>query len=396
MVTKEHVTYTDEDWAREVRWLVPPSASNSSSNKKPKRSTRPTIILRADHRPLTKPVPPRPEPLRKDPKGKTRMSAVLELPEDEDDSQSTQRSRPPNITYRRTGPSLDVDEGKPWTVHHPASRSTPSLNTISDRYRTVNVPSTSRIHSQPGASSRGTTPYNTMTLPRANILPPAHSTYSASASARNSLLLNGGDILQKLKVEDVHKVDLSRSGLASTTMATIEVVKGTAEAGGRSGGLTRSLSQKLSSRFKSRGKSGRAPSHLTREMQTPLGFCSHISPPTHVPPHHVLVQVWAVGLDSRDAAIVLKDRQGTPGFIPGRSFVGRAIEIGWEVREDIVRKGEWVVGLTEVKKVSRVFLCYFKSPPDRVGFSSSLVPSQNSLRLTGIESTEFLARPLPR
>lgn len=287
------------------------------------------------------------------------MSAVLEVPEDEDDSQPTQRSRPPSITYRRrSGPSLDVGGGKSWAVHHPTSRSTPSLISISDRYRTVNVPSTSHIHSQPGASSRGTTPYNTMTLPRANILPPAHSTYSASASTRNSLLLNSGSILQKLKVEDVHKVDLSRSGLASTTMATIEIVKGSAEAGGRSGGLTRSLSQKLSTRFGSRGRSGRAPSHLTREMLTPLGFCSRISPPTHVPPHHVLVQVWAVGLDSRDAAIVLKDKQSTPGFIPGRSFVGRAIEVGWEVRGDIVRKGEWVVGLTDVKKVSRISLLF--------------------------------------
>jgi len=192
-----------------------------------------------------------------------------------------------------------------------------------------------------------------MTLPRANTLPPAHSIYSTSTSARSSLLLNGGaDILQKLKAEDMGKVDLSRSGLASTTMATIEIVKGTAQGGSRSGGLTRSLSLRLSS--KSRGKSGRTPSHLAREMPSPLGFCSHVPPPTHLPSHHVLVQVWAVGLDSRDAAIVLKDKQNAPGFVPGRSFVGRAVEVGWEVREDIVKKGEWVVGLMEVKKVLRV------------------------------------------
>lgn len=282
------------------------------------------------------------------------MSAVLEVPEDEDHGQSGQHSRSSTITYRRVPQSLDIGGEKSWTVHHPTSRSTPSLNLISDRYRTVSMPPTSHIHSQPGTSSRGTTPYNNMTLPRASTLPPAHSIYSASASTRNSLLLNGEDILQKFKVEDVHKVDLSRSGLASTTMATIEIVKGAAEAGNRSGGLTRSLSQKLSIRLKSRGRSGRAPSHLAREMPSPLAFCSHISPPTHVPPHHVLVQVWAVGLDSRDAAIVLKDKQSTPGFVPGRSFVGRAIEVGWEVRGDIVKKGEWVVGLMEVKKVSTI------------------------------------------
>ena len=283
------------------------------------------------------------------------MSAVLEVPEDEGDGQSTQPSRPPSITYRRARQSLDVGGGESWANHHPTPRSSPSVDTISDRHRTVNIPSTSYINSQPGTSSRGTTPYNSMTLPRASTLPPAHSTYGASASARNSLLLNGGTgILQKLKVEDLQKVDLSRSGLATTTMATIEVVKGTAEAGNRSRGLTRSLSLKLSSRSKSRGKSGRAPGHLAREMPSPLGFCSHVSPPTCVPSLHILVQVWAVGLDSRDAAIVLRDKQNTPGFVPGRSFVGRAVEVGWEVRGEFVKKGEWVVGLMEVKKVPRV------------------------------------------
>lgn len=278
------------------------------------------------------------------------MSAVLEMPEDEVDDQSSQHSRPSKITYRRTRPSLDVGAEKPWTVHHPLSKSTPSLTSIFDLNQTVSIPSTSHIHSEPGTSSRGTTPYTHMTLPRANVLPPAHSTYSASA--RNSLLWNGGaEILQKLKVEDMNKVDLSRGGLAGTTMATIEIVRGTAEAGNRPGGLTRSFSQRLSTRLKPREKSGQPPRHLAGEMPTPLAFCSHVSPPTNVPPHHVLVQVWAVGLDGRDAAIVLKDKQNTPRFVPGRSFVGRAIEVGWEVRADIVKKGEWVVGLMDVKKV---------------------------------------------
>lgn len=335
---------------------MPQSASNSSSNKKPKRSTGPKIVKRNDHRPLKE---SRKEPSRKPPKGKIRMSAVLEVPEDEDDDQSSQNSRPSNITYRRTRPSLDAGGVNPWTAHHPASKSTPSLTSTSDRHRTVSVPSTSHISSEPGTSSRGTTPYSSMTLPRANVLPPAHSTYSASAPARNSLLLgDGAGILQKFKVDDVHKVDLSRGGLAGTTMATIEIVKGTAEAGSRPGGLTRSFSRRLSTRLKSRSKSGQPPRHLAREMPTPLGLCSHLSPPTHVSPHHVLVQVWAVGLDSRDAAIVLKDKQNAPGFVPGRSFVGRAVEVGWEVRGDIVKKGEWVVGLMEVKKVQSVFLSF--------------------------------------
>ena len=320
------------------------------------------------------------------------MSAVLEMPEDEDDNQSSQRSHTSNITYRRTRPSLDVGGENPWTVHHPVSKSTPSLTSIS--HQTVSIPSTSYIRSEPGTSSRGTTPYNSMTLPRANVLPPAHSTYSASASARNSLLLSGGaELLQKFKVEDFNKVDLSRNGLAGTTMATIEIFNGAAEAGNRPGGLTRSFSQRLSTRLTFRRKSGRLPSHIAGEMSTPLAFCSHVSPPTHVPPHHVLVQVWAVGLDSRDAAIVLKDKHDTPGFVPGRSFVGRAVEVGWEVRADIVKKGEWVVGLMEVKKVMYLTLS-FEILPHPAAPLHSLVLSRNLLLLTDTESTAFLARLL--
>lgn len=48
--------------------------------------------------------------------------------------------------------------------------------------------------------------------------------------------------------------------------------------------------------------------------------------------------------------------KGTPvaevGYIPGRGFVGRVLECGWDVGEEVVRKGEWVVGLLDVRKVS--------------------------------------------
>lgn len=40
------------------------------------------------------------------------------------------------------------------------------------------------------------------------------------------------------------------------------------------------------------------------------------------------------------------------GYIPGRSFVGRVVECGWEVRDEVVRKGDWVAGLLDIKKVS--------------------------------------------
>jgi hypothetical protein len=60
------------------------------------------------------------------------------------------------------------------------------------------------------------------------------------------------------------------------------------------------------------------------------------------------VQVWAVGLDGRDEIVVKKEKTG---FVPGRSFVGRVVETGWDVSDDAVRKSEWVVGLVDLKKV---------------------------------------------
>ena len=37
------------------------------------------------------------------------------------------------------------------------------------------------------------------------------------------------------------------------------------------------------------------------------------------------------------------------GYIPGRSFVGRVIECGSEVKEELYKKGDWVVGLLDVR-----------------------------------------------
>jgi hypothetical protein len=40
------------------------------------------------------------------------------------------------------------------------------------------------------------------------------------------------------------------------------------------------------------------------------------------------------------------------GFIPGRSFVGRIMECGWDVKDgEAGKRGEWVVGLVDLRKV---------------------------------------------
>ncbi|KAI6098894.1 hypothetical protein EV401DRAFT_1878893 [Pisolithus croceorrhizus] len=114
-----------------------------------------------------------------------------------------------------------------------------------------------------------------------------------------------------------------------------------------------------------------------KDSESSLGFTSHRPPPGYVGGNAVLVQVWAVGLDGTDARLVgipsprisvagspgirygrkvakasEKEKLRTPpvGYIPGRSFVGRVLEAGWEVREDIVKRGDWVVGLASVQK----------------------------------------------
>ena len=63
--------------------------------------------------------------------------------------------------------------------------------------------------------------------------------------------------------------------------------------------------------------------------------CQSLAPPSFVPASYVLVQVFAVGLDPLDSLLVQeKTVNGAKGagFIPGRSIVGKAVEVGWDVK----------------------------------------------------------------
>lgn len=84
-----------------------------------------------------------------------------------------------------------------------------------------------------------------------------------------------------------------------------------------------------------------------------LGFTSYRVPPTSIPANGVLVQVWSVGVDGTDKHLASAE---TTGFVPGRSFAGRVLECGWEVKDDVARKGDWVVGLLDVRKVMTAFV----------------------------------------
>lgn len=57
-----------------------------------------------------------------------------------------------------------------------------------------------------------------------------------------------------------------------------------------------------------------------------------------------------MGLDGLDAILVREKISRSEGFgyVPGRSFVGRVVECGWNV--SVVSKGDWVIGLTEIKQ----------------------------------------------
>ncbi|TFK74362.1 hypothetical protein BDN72DRAFT_50073 [Pluteus cervinus] len=258
---------------------------------------------------------------------------------------SMPKSPAPTNLYRRRSRSLDHHDN--ITVHSASSSS-----------------STAHIPYAPALPSNGTPGFTSLTLPRA---PPP------------SGLLNSS--LESTRV----KLDLTLDGLAQTTVASVEVVRGL--------GRTQTTAGSLFGKFGLTSKKN--TSHLPPPVlnghasgEKILGFTSHRSPPKQVPSTGVLVQVWAVAVDSTDARLVgvrggnapkpgltrstsLKDRlmrKGTKtgqlqfqlqlqqqeiaevGYIPGRSFVGRVLESGWDVKDEVVKKGDWVLGLMDVRK----------------------------------------------
>ncbi|GBE79129.1 hypothetical protein SCP_0203260 [Sparassis crispa] len=201
----------------------------------------------------------------------------------------------------------------------------------------------------PGSVSNSPpTGYTSLTLPRANY-----------ANETGKAMRDG-------------KVDLVRAGVAQSSMATIEVVRGASLAVRSRPGNRRGFSLTLSFGLKGKKperrrsvnrKESMTPAHLRSTLPLPVAFTSHLPPPSFCPPSHVLVQVFAVALDGLDSLLVQEKiddgsggasagslRKGRAGFIPGRSFVGRAMECGFEVKDEVCKRGEWVVGLLDVRK----------------------------------------------
>jgi len=93
------------------------------------------------------------------------------------------------------------------------------------------------------------------------------------------------------------------------------------------------------------------PAHLRSQLPAPVDFSSHLKPPGKVGDNQVLVQVYAVAIDGFDLAVLdIKGRADVGKWVPGRSFVGRCLQVG-SYEKELVR-GDLVMGLCDVRKVS--------------------------------------------
>lgn len=495
--SKDYV-YTDEDWAKEVRWLVPPDQQdaakatvtrNSSKKKKhqmhlghglPSKGSneaaetkqKPKYYIATNGTP----VPPQSQvhsPSSSSSFGTQRkmqmqiqmpvskttpsiMMSMTALLEEDEDGPMTPRMEPGAARAMESVSRLGVSTrqskefryGAAASGSHPerrasyfSSATTDDIGESSQR-SSSSRDSRSRNISSPLGQSRTTTsikpplkhrrsrslghemgrPFDYVAEASANPQMGSGELASHGTPGYSSLFqayAPGGTAAMGSHMKLDGKVDLTRSGVAQTTMASVEVVRGL--------GATRKGLWKLLGRRRT-VSGGEAVSARTRSKSedgvgfvgssSALGFTSYRKPPGYVPGGCVLVQVWAVGVDGVDGRLVgvtlgsssatnaeedpededreegqvapprsglgrsasLRSRlsisrskrdvqrsasvkanaspvsfapfQADVGYIPGRSFVGRVLECGWEVREEVVRKGEWVVGLLDVRKVS--------------------------------------------
>ncbi|KAG6901636.1 hypothetical protein C0995_009737 [Termitomyces sp. Mi166 len=464
--------HVDQEWAKEVRWLVPTTAKATTTPKR-RHSAQGECALKSQTR--SKPNTPMSKTISKmTPSIMTSMTALLEDDELLDSPTLHHPSSSVLIsTPRRSGRSRMFSNPNPAptslkkspstrkTLHRRRSRSlehafssyasSSSHHTSTSVSTSSHTPSPLRNSKYASSSadpydrsitslpiftagdlpSHGTPGYTSLVLPRAPV--PLSQT-----SQRPKGIFNLKDTHHGADIDG--KVDLTRSGVAQTTIASVEVVRGLSGASSspystpskkfiglfRRSSTSASPSPSPPSAFGTRNRSqeedkkGKRPETCPEALDLPLGFTSYRKPPAYVPSGSVLVQVWAVGIDGVDWRLVfggsssgagspsrsntfgaateprmtetlpttpkrsvsLKSTLGrlggsgtqrsalsspavtppstpsassyTPaavvGYIPGRSFVGRVLECGWEVEEEVVKKGDWVIGLLDLRK----------------------------------------------
>ncbi|TDL29596.1 hypothetical protein BD410DRAFT_833876 [Rickenella mellea] len=323
-----------EPWARDVRWLVQPSSASSTSSKRSQPSSAKSEPLAPVTRPPQVPRRAKTTSARRKqprPRSRERMSALWE----EDESADPHTPSAPALVASGSATSRSRTISAPYPLA-PRQQRTPSIRSGSSRQssassyttssRTVEIPSPLPVSD--GGAPAG---YTSLVLPRA--APPQQP-----SSRRNSM---------RFSISSSSLVDLTRSGMAQTTMSTISLTKNAGAIALAHPARRRTISLISST---SRAKPSPTPPHLLKTLPSPLSFTSHTPPPTKVSASQVLVQVWAVGLDALDDMLVREKaaRGDSFGFVPGRSFVGRAVECGFEVTS--VAKSDWVMGLLDVRK----------------------------------------------
>ena len=394
------LTYTDEDWAKDIRWLTPPKMPAASNGRRAGSRTLPPDLPGLDNdlpgrrRPGHHPNPQAKGDRRskRSRHSRGRMSALWEEDESEDGSTDFTSSEPSRSTtpvpetppHSITSSPLAKITTLPLSAE-PQEENTPSESTHSEstpdarleRYARGNRRTYSTTSSlfRPNGSSNAHLP----THPLPNPVPSASAPPTTNGYT-GLTLPHAGYSNTKGKTTAEGHVDLVRAGVAQTSMATIEVIRGVAATISNGTPLSTnntpskprrtlsfSLGRSFTLSFKGKKRESATPVHLRGSLPLPVAFTAHVAPPSFVPESHVLVQVHAVGLDTLDSLIV-HDKAGMngngggltggkgigggkAGFIPGRSFAGKVIECGWAVREEVCRRGEWVVGLLDVKKV---------------------------------------------
>lgn len=468
--TDRKLTYTDEDWARDVRWLVAPRAGDQKPKSKAakRRSAPPTVQIPASRStsslpsrlPTSLPHPPPPRPSKSKGISKAKistarsvvgMTALLEVEEDSDPDVSLSYVHDTPVPQKRAA-SITRSPDHAQDAYHKPRVSSPLRSSKLTRQRSFSSPPLLSSDQTPGPSSRTSHPDSSL----ASSLRRAHSptsrrlstlslgTASTSKSPYTSPALDVVDALAAhVSVSDSHntlpstgtrgytslilpraatspslalnhgsnrvwkigtarptgatvrdsigvglgfgdQVDLSRVRLAQTTMASVEIVRGIATDSGAARKSHRSRGSVFGVAWFSKDKPSSPAKGNNHHVDTdsPLGFTAYRTPPVYVGGGSVLVQVWGVGLDSTDARLTgihpprvssslagapygtkmprtsEKDKGRCPpvGHIPGRSFVGRVLEVGWEVGVDVAKRGDWVVGLMSVHKVSHCTL----------------------------------------
>ena len=220
----------------------------------------------------------------------------------------------PRPVQRRRSQSLDSGSSRPRLSQSQG----PKPQTLSAEVQALTLASG-------GLPSIGTKGYSGLVLPRAPAPSPLSSERVRGSGFLGNLPTLGLNLKPKFGSTGVGsggKVDLTRNGVARTTMASVEVVRGLAESSSgfvsRRGSvkLGRSGSWKVKDMLGALGRSissgSEAPRPDLREVEakklgvenTVLGFTSYRSPPTNVPARSVLVQVWAVGVDGVDGRLV--------------------------------------------------------------------------------------------